>query len=79
MSGKLFLPEKNLLDIHANSELKDGYLPDKIYMRGCHARYDIELAILLTTLRKACNVLLPGKSKGGLVMSESLAVGLMIV
>ena len=41
-----------------NSELKDGYLPDKIYRRGCHARYDIELAILLTTLRKARNVLL---------------------
>jgi hypothetical protein len=41
-----------------NSELKDGYLPDKIYRRGCHARYDIELAILLTTLKKARNVLL---------------------
>jgi len=41
-----------------NSELKDGYLPDKIYRRGAHARYDIELAILLTTLKKARNVLL---------------------
>ncbi|SMP65868.1 hypothetical protein SAMN06298221_1221 [Sphaerochaeta associata] len=41
-----------------NSELKDGYLPDKIYRRGRHARYDIELAILLTTLKKARNVLL---------------------
>jgi len=40
-----------------NSELKDGYLPDKIYRRGAHARYDIELAILLTTLKKARNVL----------------------
>ncbi|MDD3058890.1 MAG: transposase [Sphaerochaeta sp.] len=44
-----------------NSELKDGCLPDKIYRRGCHARYDIELAILLTTLRKARNVLLARK------------------
>jgi hypothetical protein len=41
-----------------NSELKDGYLPDKIYRRGCHARYDIKLAILLTTLKKVRNVLL---------------------
>ncbi len=41
-----------------NSELKDGYLPDKIYRRGCHARYDIGLAILLTTLKKVRNVLL---------------------
>lgn len=40
-----------------NSELKDGYLPDKIYRRGCHARYDISLSILLTTLKKVRNVM----------------------
>ncbi len=44
-----------------NSELKDGYLPDKMYRRGYHARYDIELAILMTTLKKVCNVLLARK------------------
>ena len=41
-----------------NSELKDGFLPDKIYRRGSHARYDIELAILLTTMKKAWRMLL---------------------
>jgi hypothetical protein len=41
-----------------NSELKDGFLPDKLYRRGSHARYDIELAILLTTMKKAWSMLL---------------------
>jgi hypothetical protein len=41
-----------------NGELKDGFLPDKIYRRGSHARYDIELAVLLTTMKKAWTVLL---------------------
>ena len=40
-----------------NSELKDGFLPDKIYRRGSHARYDIELAVLLTTMKKAWKML----------------------
>lgn len=48
-----------------NSELKDGYLPDKIYRRGCHARYDIELAILLTTMKKVRNILLARIETGG--------------
>ena len=42
-----------------NSELRDGYLPDKIYKRGCHARYEIALSILLTTMKKVRKVLLP--------------------
>lgn len=41
-----------------NGELKDGFLPEKIYRRGSHARYEIELAILLTTMKKAGDVLL---------------------
>lgn len=41
-----------------NSELKDGYLPDVIYKRGCHARYEISLAVLLTTMKKVRNVLM---------------------
>ena len=41
-----------------NSELKDGYLPDKIYKRGSRARYEIALAILLTTMKKVRNVLI---------------------
>lgn len=41
-----------------NSELKDGFLPDKIYKRGAQARYEIELAILLTTMKKVRNMLL---------------------
>jgi hypothetical protein len=40
-----------------NSELKDGFLPDKIYKRGAHARYEIELAILLTAMKKIRHVL----------------------
>jgi len=40
-----------------NSELKDGFLPSKIYRKGRHARYDIALSILLTTLKKVRNVL----------------------
>ena len=41
-----------------NSKLKDGFLPDKIYRRGCYARYDIGLSILLTSLKKIRSVLL---------------------
>lgn len=41
-----------------NGELKDGYLPDKIYKRGLQARYEIELCILLTTMKKMRNMLL---------------------
>lgn len=41
-----------------NSELKDGFLPDKLYRRGSQVRYDIELAILLTTMKKAWQILL---------------------
>ena len=41
-----------------NSELKDGYLPDVIYKRGCHARYEIALSVLLTTMKKVRNVLM---------------------
>ena len=41
-----------------NSELKDGVLPDIIYKRGSHARYEIGLAILLTTMKKVRNVLI---------------------
>jgi IS5 family transposase len=41
-----------------NSELKDGYLPDVIYKRGCHARYEIALSVLLTTMKKVRNVLI---------------------
>lgn len=40
-----------------NSELKDGFLPVKIYRRGSQAKYDIELAVLLTTMKKAVRVL----------------------
>ncbi|MBI9095158.1 MAG: transposase [Sphaerochaeta sp.] len=42
----------------SNSELKDGFLPDKIYRKGSHARYDIELAILMTTMKKVWKMLL---------------------
>jgi len=41
-----------------NSELKDGFLPDTIYKRGARARYEISLAILLTTMKKVRNVLI---------------------
>ena len=41
-----------------NSELKDGFLPDKIYKRGAQARYEIELAVLLTTIKKVSTMLL---------------------
>lgn len=41
-----------------NSELKDGFLPDTIYKRGSRARYEIALAILLTTMKKVRNVLI---------------------
>jgi len=41
-----------------NSELKDGFLPDKIYKRGSQAQYEIQLAILLTTVKKVSNMLL---------------------
>lgn len=41
-----------------NSELKDGYLPDVIYKRGARARYEISLAVLLTTMKKVRNVLI---------------------
>lgn len=40
-----------------NSELKDGFLPNKIYRRGARARYEIELAILLTSMKKIRHVL----------------------
>lgn len=46
-----------------NSELKDGYLPDKIYKRGLQARNEIELAILLTTMKKVRNLLLLNEQK----------------
>ena len=36
-----------------SSELKEGSLPDAINIRESHARRDIELAILLTTMNKA--------------------------
>ena len=42
----------------SNSELKDGFLPDKIYRRGSHARYDIEMAVLMTTMKKVWKMLL---------------------
>ena len=42
----------------SNSELKDGFLPDKIYRRGSHARYDIGMAILMTTMKKVWKMLL---------------------
>lgn len=41
----------------SNSELKDGFLPDKIYRRGSHAIYDIEMAILMTTMKKVWKML----------------------
>ena len=51
-----------------NSELKDGFLPDKIYKRGANARYEIELAILLTTMKKVGRVLaLRGEHRSGRV------------
>ena len=51
-----------------NSELKDGVLPDKIYKRGANARYEIELAILLTTMGKVGRVLaLRGEHRSGRV------------
>ncbi len=39
-----------------NGELKDGYLPVKLYRKGEQARYDISLAILLTTIKKVLAV-----------------------
>lgn len=46
-----------------NSELKDGFLPDKIYKRGAQARYEIERALLLTTIKKVSNLLLLKKEQ----------------
>ena len=43
---------------HTSSEPRDGYFRDKIYKRGCHARYEIALPILLTTVKKVRKVLL---------------------
>lgn len=40
-----------------NSELKDGFLPDKIYKRGAQARYEIELALFLTAMKKVSRIL----------------------
>lgn len=40
-----------------NSELKDGFLPFKLYRKGEHARFDIELAVLLTTIKKIRHVM----------------------
>ena len=37
-------------------ELKDGYLPVKLYRKGEQARYDISLAILLITIKKVLTV-----------------------
>ncbi len=39
-----------------NSELKDGFLPVKLYRRGANARYDISLGVLLTTIKKVLAV-----------------------
>jgi hypothetical protein len=39
-----------------NGELKDGYLPVKLYRKGEQARYDISLAILLITIKKVLTV-----------------------
>ena len=39
-----------------NGELKEGYLPVKLYRKGEQARYDISLAILLTTVKKVLSV-----------------------
>ncbi len=39
-----------------NSELKDGFLPVKLYRRGENARYDISLGVLLTTIKKVLAV-----------------------
>jgi len=36
-----------------NSELEEGYLPDKIYRRENYTKHDIELATSLTTMKKA--------------------------
>jgi hypothetical protein len=41
-----------------NSELKDGFLPNKLYRKKSHARYDIELSILLLTMKKVKKILL---------------------
>jgi hypothetical protein len=41
-----------------NSELKDGFLPNKLYRKKSHARYDIELSILLLTMKKIKKILL---------------------
>jgi hypothetical protein len=40
-----------------NGELKDGYLPVKLYRKGEQARYDISLAILLITIKKVLTVI----------------------
>ncbi len=40
-----------------NSELKDGFLPFKLYRKRQHARFDIELAVLLTTIKKIRHVM----------------------
>ena len=40
-----------------NGELKDGYLPVKLYRKGKQARYDISLAILLITIKKVLTVI----------------------
>ncbi|MCK9547066.1 MAG: hypothetical protein M0Q37_00995, partial [Sphaerochaeta sp.] len=39
-----------------NSELKDGFLPVKLYRKGENARYDISLGVLLTTIKKVLAV-----------------------
>jgi hypothetical protein len=35
-----------------NSEMKECFLPDKLYSRGRNALLEIELAILLTTMKR---------------------------
>lgn len=48
--------EKRTVIERTNGELKDGYLPVKLYRKGEQARYDISLAILLTTIKKVLSV-----------------------
>ncbi len=48
--------EKRTVIERTNGELKDGYLPVKLYRKGEQARYDISLAILLTTIKKVLAV-----------------------
>ena len=58
-----------------NSELKDGYLPDVIYKRGCHARYEIALAVLLTTMKKVRKVLMLYEQQHTLRVAYTLSSG----